>query len=164
MVPFMFVGFDTIPQAAEEIDLPYKDIGSVLMLSVAMAIAWYGLIVLGVSLLLNEDGFGTTEIIAAEANSVIFGEAGRLAMLGAGLAGIVTSWNAFIIGGSRAIYALARANLLPAALSKLHPKYRTPYNAILLIGGLSIIGPLFGWWMQEVSALSSPTPWLLCPS
>jgi|TARA_B110000438_G_scaffold91462_1_gene91022 amino acid transporter len=157
MVPFMFVGFDTIPQAAEEIDLPYKDIGSVLMLSVAMAIAWYGLIVLGVSLLLNEDGFGTTEIIAAEANSVIFGEAGRLAMLGAGLAGIVTSWNAFIIGGSRAIYALARANLLPAALSKLHPKYRTPYNAILLIGGLSIIGPFFGRpvlvWLVDAGGL-----------
>ena len=157
MVPFMFVGFDTIPQAAEEIDLPYKDIGSVLMLSVAMAIAWYGLIVLGVSLLLNEDIFGTTEIIAAEANSVIFGEAGRLAMLGAGLAGIVTSWNAFIIGGSRAIYALARANLLPAALSKLHPKYRTPYNAILLIGGLSIIGPFFGRpvlvWLVDAGGL-----------
>ena len=157
MVPFLFVGFDTIPQAAEEIDLPYKDIGSVLMLSVAMAIAWYGLIVLGVGLLLNEDVFGTTEIIAAEANSVIFGEAGRLAMLGAGLAGIVTSWNAFIIGGSRAIYALARANLLPAALSKLHPKYRTPYNAILLIGGLSIIGPFFGRpvlvWLVDAGGL-----------
>ena len=157
MVPFMFVGFDTIPQAAEEIDLPYKDIGSVLMLSVAMAIAWYGLIVLGVSLLLNEDIFGTTEIIAAEANSMIFGEAGRLAMLGAGLAGIVTSWNAFIVGGSRAIYALARANLLPAALSKLHPKYRTPYNAILLIGGLSIIGPFFGRpvlvWLVDAGGL-----------
>ena len=157
MVPFMFVGFDTIPQAAEEIDLPYKDIGSVLMLSVAMAIAWYGLIVLGVSLLLNEDIFGTTEIIAAEANSMIFGEAGRLAMLVAGLAGIVTSWNAFIVGGSRAIYALARANLLPAALSKLHPKYRTPYNAILLIGGLSIIGPFFGRpvlvWLVDAGGL-----------
>lgn len=127
------------------------------MLSVAMAIAWYGLIVLGVSLLLNEDIFGTTEIIAAEANSMIFGEAGRLAMLGAGLAGIVTSWNAFIVGGSRAIYALARANLLPAALSKLHPKYRTPYNAILLIGGLSIIGPFFGRpvlvWLVDAGGL-----------
>ncbi|MGB1245722.1 MAG: APC family permease, partial [Porticoccaceae bacterium] len=52
MVPFMFVGFDTIPQAAEEIDLPYREIGSVLMLSVAMAVAWYALMVLGVSLVL----------------------------------------------------------------------------------------------------------------
>jgi amino acid transporter len=78
-------------------------------------------------------------------------------MLGAGLAGIMTSWNAFIIGGSRAIYALARANLLPAALGKLHPKYRTPHNAILLIGGLSIIGPFFGRpalvWLVDAGGL-----------
>ena len=105
MVPFMFVGFDTIPQAAEEIDLPFRDIGAVLMLSVMMAIAWYCLIVLGVSLMVNENELGSSDVLAAEANSKIYGEFGRLAMLGAGLAGIITSWNAFIVGGSRAIYA-----------------------------------------------------------
>jgi len=30
-VPFMFVGFDVIPQAAEEINLPFREIGRVLM-------------------------------------------------------------------------------------------------------------------------------------
>ena len=157
MVPFMFVGFDTIPQAAEEIDLPFRDIGVVLMLSVMMAIAWYGLIVLGVSLMINEDNLGSSDVLAAEANSLIYGELGRLAMLGAGLAGIITSWNAFIVGGSRAIYALARSNLLPAFLGKLHPRYRTPYNAILLIGGLSMIGPFFGRpvlvWLVDAGGL-----------
>ncbi len=144
MVPFMFVGFDTIPQAAEEIDLPYRDIGSVLMLSVMMAIAWYSLIVLGVGLMLNESELPNASLAPAEANARMYGEFGRLALLGAGLAGIITSWNAFIIGGSRAIYALARANLLPAFLGELHPRYHTPVNAILLIGLLSIIGPFFG--------------------
>ena len=65
-------------------------------------------------------------------------------LLVAGLAGIITSWNAFILGGSRAIYALARSGLLPEFLGRLHPKYHTPKNAILLIGLLSIIGPFFG--------------------
>ena len=41
ITPFMLVGFDVIPQAAEEINLPYKQIGRVLMLSVLMAILWY---------------------------------------------------------------------------------------------------------------------------
>ncbi len=36
MVPFMFVGFDVIPQAAEEINLPFRDIGRVLMISVIL--------------------------------------------------------------------------------------------------------------------------------
>ena len=131
MVPFMFVGFDTIPQAAEEIDLPFRDIGVVLMIAVAMAIAWYSLI-------------AGAALVTAEASARIYGEPGAILLLVAGLAGILTSWNAFIVGGSRAIYALARAGLLPAKLGELHPRYTTPHNAILLIGALSILGPFFG--------------------
>lgn len=144
MVPFMFVGFDTIPQAAEEIDLPFRDIGAVLMISVAMAIVWYGLIVLGVGLVLDETAINEAEVVTAAASSRIYGEAGGTILLVAGLAGIITSWNAFILGGSRAIYALARGGLLPAFLAELHPTYHTPKNAILLIGLLSVIGPFFG--------------------
>ncbi len=144
MVPFMFVGFDTIPQAAEEIDLPFKDIGAVLMISVAMAIVWYGFIVLGVGLVLDETAINSSGVVTAEANAAIYGELGGTVLLIAGLAGIITSWNAFILGGSRAIYALAHSGLLPEFLGELHPKYHTPRNAILLIGALSIIGPFFG--------------------
>jgi len=144
MVPFMFVGFDTIPQAAEEINLPFRDIGTVLMLSVLMGVAWYSLIILGVGLMLRPEEYESTDLAAAKANSMIYGDLGRFAMLSAGLAGIITSWNAFIVGGSRAIYALSRAKLLPEIFGELHPIYRTPKNAILLIGALSMFGPFFG--------------------
>lgn len=144
MVPFMFVGFDTIPQAAEEIDLPFKDIGAVLMLSVLMAIAWYSMIVLGVGLVMDEATINTSDVVTAEANARVYGELGGTVLLIAGLAGIITSWNAFILGGSRAIYALAHAGLLPDFLGRLHPEYHTPKNAIILIGALSVIGPFFG--------------------
>jgi amino acid transporter len=53
MTPFMFVGFDVIPQAAEEIDLPPNQIGRILILSVVMAVAWYIGVVLAVSLALS---------------------------------------------------------------------------------------------------------------
>ena len=41
MVPFMFVGFDIIPQSAEEIDVPFTEIGKLLMVSIVMAVLWY---------------------------------------------------------------------------------------------------------------------------
>ena len=50
MVPFLFVGFDVVPQAAEEINLPPRDIGKVIIMSVVMAVAWYALIALAVSM------------------------------------------------------------------------------------------------------------------
>lgn len=34
MTPFLFIGFDVIPQAAEEINVPYKKIGKIMLLSI----------------------------------------------------------------------------------------------------------------------------------
>ncbi|MBU13907.1 MAG: amino acid permease [Gammaproteobacteria bacterium] len=144
MVPFMFVGFDIIPQAAEEIDLPFRDIGTALIISVLMAIAWYALIILGVGLLMNGEALASADLVTAEANGLIYGDLGETVLLVTGLAGIITSWNALIVGASRAIYAMAKAGMLPAPLAEVHPRYHTPKNAILLIGALSVVSPFFG--------------------
>jgi APA family basic amino acid/polyamine antiporter len=144
MVPFMFVGFDIIPQAAEEIDLPFHDIGTALVLSILMAIAWYSLIILGVGLLVEDDSMLQADVVTAEANALVYGQLGGTVLLLTGLAGILTTWNALIVGASRAIYAMAHANMLPSFLGKVHPKYHTPVNAILLAGVLSLISPFFG--------------------
>ena len=144
MVPFMFVGFDIIPQAAEEIDLPFRDIGTALIISVLMAIAWYALIILGVGLLMNGEALASADLVTAEANGLIYGDLGETILLVTGLAGIITSWNALIVGASRAIYAMAKAGMLPAPLAEVHPRYHTPKNAILLIGVLSVVSPFFG--------------------
>ena len=72
----MFVGFDTFVQVAKEIDLPFRDIGAVLLASVAMAIVWYGLIVLAVGLVLDQPAIGFSTAGTAEANARIYGEAG----------------------------------------------------------------------------------------
>ena len=145
MVPFMFVGFDVIPQSAEEIDLPYADIGRLMMLSIAMAVCWYILIIAAVSTGLDQAAMDSSSLPTADAAAALLGGSwgGKLLVLG-GIGGILTSWNAFLIGGSRALYALARAGQVPAVLGRLHPRYNTPHNAILLIGALSIVAPLFG--------------------
>ncbi|WP_048307333.1 APC family permease [Halomonas sp. PR-M31] len=158
MVPFMFVGFDVIPQAAEEINLPFREIGRVLMASVILAVFWYALIILGTSLMLNPQALADSTLAVPDAMQAVFAApwAGNLMVL-AGIAGIITSWNAFYIGGSRAIFALAHAGMLPAFLGKLHPRYRTPTNAILMIGILSSIAPFFGRptmvWLVDAGGL-----------
>ncbi len=48
----MFVGFDVIA-SGEEINLPYKQIGKILMISVLMAVFWYIFVILAVSLALT---------------------------------------------------------------------------------------------------------------
>ncbi len=145
VVPLLMVGFDVIPQSAEEIDLPRAAIGKVLMLSIALAIGFYMLVVAGVSMAIDAETRESFALPTAGAAAAALGNSagGHLLILG-GVAGILTSWNAFLIGASRAVYAMAHAGQLPAVLGRIHPRFRTPYVAVMLIGLLSVIAPFFG--------------------
>lgn len=146
MTPFMYVGFDVLPQAAEEINVPFKKIGKIIILSVIMAIAWYALIIYSTSVALTQAEVSTSTLAAADAMGKVFGGSALASkvMILAGIGGIITSWNSFFMGGSRAIYSMAESNMLPSFLAKLHPKYKTPTNAIILIGVISTFAPLLG--------------------
>lgn len=149
MTPFFFFGFDVIPQAAEEINVPLKKLGKMMILSIVMAVSFYVMVVLSVGYVMNANqifkSMSTTGLVTADAMSIAFNSSNmaRVLIIG-GLCGIITSWNSFLIGGSRALYSMATAYMLPRRFSVLHKKYNTPVNAILMIGILSIISPLFG--------------------
>ncbi|KAB2330154.1 amino acid permease [Cytobacillus depressus] len=159
MTPFMFVGFDVIPQMAEEMNIPKKTVGRILLLSVVLAILWYVFIILGVSLSLNDGQLQVASLPTADAMGAVFGSAlfSKILILG-GIAGILTSWNAFIIGGSRVMYAMAQDGMLPKWFGKIHPKYKTPGNAIFIIGLLATLSPLLGRpalvWLVDAGGLS----------
>lgn len=144
-VPFLFVGFDVIPQSAEEIKLPFRLIGKLLVISVGLATVWYALIMLTVGSSMPAAELAESDLAAADGMAALWGSQvmGNVLVLG-GLAGILTSWNGFLIGASRLVYAMANSGMLPSWFGKLHPRYRTPSNAILFIGALSVISPLFG--------------------
>ncbi len=143
--PFLFVGFDVIPQSAEEINLPYRQVGRMLVLSVACATVWYILIMLTVSSALSRSDLLNAELASADGMAALWQSQtmGNLLVLG-GIAGILTSWNAFLVGASRLAFAMARSGMLPEWLGRLHPRFKTPGNALLVIGGLSMLAPLFG--------------------
>jgi amino acid transporter len=143
--PFLFVGFDIIPQSAEEIKLPPKRIGRLILVSVAMATAWYIMVMLTVGSAAPADVLSGSTLAAADGLAILMNSQafGTILVLG-GLAGILTSWNGFLIGASRLVFALGRSGMLPEWFGKLHPRFRTPSNAILFIGALSIIAPFFG--------------------
>ncbi|MDS0527832.1 APC family permease [Clostridium sp. SHJSY1] len=160
MTPFMFVGFDVIPQAAEEINLPFKSIGRILILSVIMAVFWYIMIIYGVSLSLNSAGIEGSALVTADAMKAVFFNSSIASnvLIISGIGGILASWNSFLVGGSRCMYSMAHSGMLPKFLSKLHPKYKTPTNTVLLIGLVSSIAPLFGRqmlvWLVDAGGLT----------
>jgi len=145
MTPFLFVGFDVIPQAAEEINAGFKKIGGIMILSIFMAVAFYALVILAVAYVMPVTMMETSTLVTADAMGLAFNSTimTKVLIIG-GMAGIITSWNSFLIGGSRAMFSMAESNMIPKMFSKLHPKYNTPVTAIALIGLLSVIAPFFG--------------------
>lgn len=145
MVPSMLIGFDVIPQSAEEIDLPPNKIGRLLVISVCCAVLWYVAVSVAVGFALPANEIQSAGMATADAATSMWGSpwAGSLLVIG-GIGGILTSWNAFVVGASRVMFALAESGHIPAAFARLHPKYRTPYVGILAIGAVSIVAPLFG--------------------
>ncbi|MCL1982785.1 MAG: APC family permease, partial [Clostridiales bacterium] len=159
MAPGMFVGFDVIPQTAEEMKIPPKQIAGVVYVSILMGVVWYVLMIIGASLAAPPDirsGF-TASVPMAEIVAFAFGSKiwGQLLLIG-GICGIVTSWNGFFIGASRVIFSMGRAKMLPAVFGKVHPKYQTPTAAIVLVGIICMITPLMGrnalvWFVDTAS-------------
>ena len=149
VAPFFLFGFDVIPQAAEEINIPLKKLGKLIVFSIALAVAFYGMVVFAVGYGMNKielvmslhgSGLVTADAMAKLFHSEVMA---KILILGC-MCGIATSWNSFLIGGSRALESMASSYMIPHVFCKKHKKYQTPYLSLILIGILSIISLFFG--------------------
>ena len=149
MTPFLFIGFDVIPQAAEEINVPYKKIGKIMLLSIFLAVAWYLLIIFAVCYIMPQSAIAQemssqNGLVSAKAIEIAFRSPlmGKVLIIG-GLCGIITSWNSFLMGGSRALSSMGESLMIPKMFGKLG-KHKTPEAAIILCGIACVVAPFFG--------------------
>lgn len=166
MAPAMFVGFDVIPQSAEEMNIPLKAISKILLLSIALACSWYVLMCIGIAMAAPASVRVGEGVAIADAAAFMFGTPlmGKFMIAGA-LCGIITSWNGFVLGGARILFAMGRAKMLPPIFGKLHPKYNSPYVAIIVIGIICFFSPLLGKkalvWFVDASGLGVMVTYLM---
>ena len=163
VAPFFLFGFDVIPQVAEEINIPLKEIAKVLLLSIICAVTFYGLVVFAVGYALNSseisESMQGSGLVTASAMEKVFNSTvmAKVLIMG-GLCGVITSWNSFLIGGSRAIFSMAESKMIPGRFAVLHKKHKTPVNALLLIGALSLVAPFFGRtmlvWISDAASFA----------
>lgn len=170
IAPFLFVGFDTIPQAAEEYHFPPVKTKGLIILSLVFGALIYAALTLlasstGPNALQGWDGYlnasadGIEGIPTFNAAQTFLGLPGivllSVAACGAILSGIV----GFYMATSRLLFALARDGFLPDWFASVHPRYRTPHHALLFIFAVSAIAPFFGrtvlGWLVDMSALGA---------
>ena len=148
VVPFLFVGFDVIPQASEELNMSPRRIGKLIPISVLIAGAWYVMVILTASSAMPAAELAASDLATADAMGALWNsQVMANILLAGGIAGILTSWIALLLGASRLLYAMGHSGMLPGWFGKLHPKFNTPGNAILFVGALSVAAPFFGTGM-----------------
>jgi ethanolamine permease len=146
-VPFaiwFFLAIEGVAMAAEEAKDPSRSI----------PIAYIGgictLLALAIGVMLFAGAAGDWRLLAnindplpQAMKMIVGGSSGWLGMLvWLGLFGLIASLHGIIFGYSRQIFALARAGYLPSVLGKIHPRFETPWLAIL-VGGIIGIAAIY---------------------
>lgn len=157
--PWAFVGFDSIPQAAEEFNFSHKKAMRLILIALFVAFLHYAymMIATGIAmpwekLVLRNDVWGTGYAIQHT-----LGAWGLAVLVLALVMGILTGIIGFYIATSRLMFAMARAKALPPVFGRLHSRYHTPYASIIFVCIICLAAPWFGrpvlLWIVDMSAL-----------
>ena len=146
-VPFWLVGFDTIPQGAEEAkaSVSHRTIGILIIISIIAAVVFYILLIISTAMVGNWQSLLNEELLTAKAFEMAFGSQVIVdGILIAIIIGLLTSWNGFFLAGSRVLFAMGRGKIIAPFLGKSHPRFKTPYNAVLFSGIVTMLAALLG--------------------
>ncbi len=140
-------GFGFVPQLMEE-KRPGTSLattGWIMALSVVLSTAFYCLVVLACSLIVPWHDLVGQNLPAATAFRLATGSTLLMnAVLLTGLFGLVTVWNATLMGASRLLFALGRVQLISPWFGRVHPRSGAPVTSVAFIATCALLGLLLG--------------------
>lgn len=149
--PFLYVGFDCIPQAAEEYDFPPHKAKLLISSALIVGAIIYSAMVLVTSVVipwqevtLLKDGDVPVKWFTGAILDMTMGRAGVMFVALAVAMGICTGLNGFFMTSSRLLFGMARAKMLPTPFLKIHKKYQTPSFCVMFTAVICCICPFFG--------------------
>lgn len=164
IAPWAYVGFDTIPQAAEEFNFPYKKV----MIIMAIAIV-FGCFVYTANNTIAAAALENWPDLIVEAQSTpwlllaaaerLLGLPGKILVGVAVSCAVLSGIMGFYMASARLMYSMSLDGYLPSIFGKLDPKHGTPRNAMIFCILVSLSGPILGrealGWFVDMSAIGA---------
>jgi len=151
-----YTGIETMSQMAEETKQPEKKVPRALIMMIVTVLVIFA----GISLV-SLSAMPPQELASEWSRDPVAGIAASLPLellrtilkpLIAILAGtiLLIATNAGLIGVSRLAFSLGSHRLFPPALSKVHPKFKTPYISIILFSIIALLILIPGFFAANV--------------
>ncbi len=161
IAPWAYVGFDTIPQAAEEFKFPYRKVMKILVVAILFGCFVYtsNNTVAAAALRNWPDRVMAGDWVLLVAAEELLGTFGKV-LIGVGVScAVLSGIMGFYLATSRLMYSMSRDGYLPTWFGKIDGKYGTPKNAMIFCILISLSGPILGrealGWFVDMSAIGA---------
>lgn len=164
IAPWAFVGFDTIPQAAEEFNFSYKKVSFIMIIAITFGgFVYIANNTIAAAALSNWPEMiiraETTPWLLLNAAEHLLGLPGKILVGVAVSSAVLSGIMGFYMASSRLMFSMSRDGYLPAFFGKLDEKHGVPRNAMLFCLLISLCGPILGrealGWFVDMSAIGA---------
>jgi basic amino acid/polyamine antiporter, APA family len=153
-------GWNDLNMVAGEIRNPQRNIPLSLIWGVATVGALYILVNAAVQYVLPAAAVAGSERPASDAVALVLGRAGA-SLVSAGMAvSMLVTLNGTIMSGARVPFAMARDGYFFKTIAEVHPRFRTPWVAIVVQCGLAIVLLLLGGSFRQFFSLAIFAEWM----
>ena len=161
IAPWAYVGFDAIPQAAEEFNFSFRKVSGIMVVAIVFGCFVYvsNNSVAAAALANWPDRVMAGEWVVLIAAEELLGSFGKI-LVGVGVScAVLSGIMGFYLASSRLMYSMSRDGYLPEWFQRVDSKYGTPRNAILFCMVVSLSGPVLGrealGWFVDMSAIGA---------
>ena len=130
---FAYIGFDAVSTQAEEAKNPQRDIPIGIIGSLLICTVLYIAVVIVLTGMVRYDELDTKAAVSQAFAQVGLKWAEAL-IAAAALAGLTSVLLVMLLGSARVLMAVARDGLLPPFFAAIHPRFKTPGKATIVVG------------------------------
>ena len=129
-----FVGLEFVCPMIEEAKNPRRDIPRSMFLAAVVIGVVYLVFVLGAGTYLTREQLASSSLPHLEYVTAVFGDHAKLLMVVVALTASGSTVNTVLASVARMIYGMAQNGQALPVFKKVHPRYRTPWMAIIFMG------------------------------
>ncbi len=151
LIFWAYAGFELGSLPAGEVVDPKKNIPRAVITGMAIVVFFYVMTNIAVFGVVSWTELAKSTIPLVLVSTALLGTAGAVITSVGALASVSGTDETEVLGTARLLYAMSTDGLLPKALAKVHPRFKTPYVAIIVQGAIALVLSLFSGISQLIS-------------